>query len=297
MSSLLQTVSRLLKDPPPAYAFEISETGIAGAHIPSLPKIGFMPLPADTISVSPLRDNILSPDAFAAAVRAMTPPNGKRRETAVILPDNCARVSVLDFDGFPSDPKEQLPLVKFRLKKSVPFDVESAAISYWPQTARGKKIEVAAAVAPIEIVARYEAPFRAAGLEPGYVTTSSLAMLRLISGRQLTVVAKLSLNVLSILVIEDGVLKLVRSLELSDRPWLDEISADLFPTFVYVEDQKGKPAERLLLCGFGSLAADAQRHFHQELEIPVELIQSRFGAPTETNAGLLGYLQGITEAS
>ena len=74
---------------------------------------------------------------------------------------------MLDFDEFPSDRKEQLSLVRFRVRKSIPFDVESAAVSYWPQPAGGKKQDVVVVIAPLEIVSRYEAPFRAAGLAPG----------------------------------------------------------------------------------------------------------------------------------
>src|SRR5438477_892188 len=186
-------LASLFKDPPPAYAFELSEAGIATADIPSA-QIGFHPLTAGTISVSPLRDNILMPDELAAAVRRLAPGNGnrKRRDTALILPDYCSRVAVLDFDSFPADQKEQSSLVRFRMKKSVPFDVDSAAVGYWAQPAAGGKHDVVAAVAPVEIIARYEAPFRAAGMNPGFVTTSSLAMLPLVEGREVTVVAKLT---------------------------------------------------------------------------------------------------------
>ena len=33
--------------------------------------------------------------------------------------------AVLAFDQFPTDPREQASLVRFRMKKSVPFDVET----------------------------------------------------------------------------------------------------------------------------------------------------------------------------
>src|SRR5438874_10551509 len=160
-------LASLFKDPPPAYAFELSEAGIATADVPRA-QTGFHPLTAGTISVSPLRDNILMPDELAAAVRRLAPANGnrKRRETALILPDYCTRVAVLDFDSFPADPKEQLSLVRFRMKKSVPFDVESAAVGYWAQTGAGVKVDVVACLAPFEIIARYEAPFRAVGMNP-----------------------------------------------------------------------------------------------------------------------------------
>src|SRR3981189_322479 len=97
-------LASLFKDPPPAYAFEVSEAGIASAELAKAPLTGFHALTAGTISVSPLRDNILMPDELAAAVRSLAPVNGNRknRDMALILPDYCARVSVLDFDSFPA---------------------------------------------------------------------------------------------------------------------------------------------------------------------------------------------------
>lgn len=279
-------LASIFKDPPPAYAFELSEAGISSAELAKSPQTGFHPLTPGTISVSPLRDNILMPDELAAAVRGVAPVNGnrKKRDTALILPDYCARVAVLDFDSFPTDPKEQLSLVRFRMKKSVPFDVESAAVGYWSQGTDSGKQDIVAAVAPVEIVARYEAPFRAAGMNPGFVTTSSLAMLQLIDAREVNVVAKLTGAVLTLMVLKHGILKLIRCLELGD------VAADLYPTFAYVEDQLGVKADRLLLCGFGSMTEEYQRQFQKDLGIPVEPLRSPLGTPGETNAGLLGYL-------
>ena len=281
------TLASLFKDRPPAYAFELSEEGIAIADVAKAPLTEFRPLTPGTISVSPLRDNILMPDELAAAVRALSPANGKRRDMALILPDYCARVAVLDFDKFPGDSKEQLSLVRFRLKKSVPFDVEAAAVGYWAQPPENGKLDVIVAVTPIEIIARYEAPFRAAGMNPGFVTTSALAMLSLVEGRELTVIAKLSGKILTLMVVNGGVLKLIRCIEFSD------LTGDVYSTFAYVEDQLGAKAQLLLLCGFGAETEDRQRQFQKELGIPVETLQSPVGIPGETNAGLMGYLQGM----
>jgi type IV pilus assembly protein PilM len=226
------------------------------------------------------------PDELANTVRAAAPVNGKRRNMALILPDYCARIAVLDFDSFPTDHKEQISLVRFRLKKSVPFDVESAAVGYYAQPSAGGKVDVVTAVAPVEIITRYEAPFRAAGMNPGFVTTSSLAMLELVESRQVTVVAKLSGRTLTLMVLKGGLLKLIRCLEVGD------VAADLYPTFAYAEDQLGAKAELLLLCGFGAETGLRQSQFQAELGIPAEALQSRLGNPGEANAGLIGYMQG-----
>jgi type IV pilus assembly protein PilM len=289
----LSSLFGMLSDPPPMMAFELSDAGIAAARFRPEVSLDFHPLKPDVISASPMRDNILDPDALAAAVKAIAPANGnrKRRDVALILPDYCARISVLDFDGFPSDKKEQLSLIRFRVRKSVPFDVESAAIGYWPQALGNKKFDVVVALAPWEITSRYEAPFRKAGWNPGLVTLSSLAALNLVRGNQITVVAKLNGCIFTILVLEKGVLKLVRCLDLPAAT-LEDVGVDLFPTFVYVEDQLGAKAEKLLLCGFGEMMEDAERQYQAELGIEVEAVRSSFGLAGSANAGLMGYVQG-----
>jgi len=286
----------LLNDPPPAMAFEISEAGIASARIGARVELEFYPLKPGTLAVSPLKENVLDPDDFTMAVRAVgnTQSSRKRRDVALILPDYCTRMAVLDFDSFPSDPKEQTSLVKFRMKRSVPFDVDSAALSYVAQPAAGKKMDVVVTVAPLEIVSRYEAPFRAAGMNPGLVTTSALAALELSPEGGLSVLAKLTGKVLSVMVRQGHSLKLARCLEMPSAS-LDDIAAVLLPTFVYIEDNLGGRAERLTLCGFGAQTDEAQRRFHEELGVEAPPMRSPLGTPGENNAGLLGYLRSIAK--
>ena len=280
----------LLTDPLPEYAFELSEAGIAWAR-PASPQPAFQPIEPGTISVSPLADNVHRADALADKVRAITGGTSmKRRGAVIILPDYCARVAVLEFDNFPTDPREQLSLVRFRMKKSVPFDVESAAISYHPQTAAKsgpRGVDVVVVVAALEIVARYEALFRAAGLHPGLVTTSLITMADLNPHPDISVLARLNGKALTVAVMNGASLKLVRCVELPEET-ADEILAVLLPTMAYVEDEMGSQPARLLACGLDGIA-DWQR----DLGVPVAQLQSRFGAPAQYNAGLFGYLQSV----
>ncbi|MGA7239102.1 MAG: hypothetical protein WBY44_25700 [Bryobacteraceae bacterium] len=288
---MLDRLKSVLQDPPPAMAFEISEAGISSARIGSRAELDFAPLPAGALAVSPLKENVIDEDAFAQTVRSLI-SSQKRKEVALILPDFCTRIAVLDFDSFPSEPKEQASLIRFRLKRSLPFDAESAALSYFAQPTLRKHIDVVAVLTPQEIVARYEAPFRAAGLNPGLVTTSSMAALELAAESGLSVIAKITGRVITVLVREKSTLKLVRCLEIPSIH-LDDISAVLAPTLVYVEDNLGGRAERLLLCGFGPQSEEAQRRFEPEFGRAVEIMRSPLGVPGEGNAGLLGYLRSI----
>ncbi|MGA3189546.1 MAG: hypothetical protein ABSF22_20765 [Bryobacteraceae bacterium] len=279
--SIIHTLSRLVKDPPPEHAFEISESGISYAHGSHT---GFEAFEPGTIEVSPSTDNILRPEIVASMIGHIAPANGvkKRRPAALILPDYAARVTVLDFDSFPTLPADQLPLVKFRIKKTIPFDIESAAVSYFVQPAAGKKVEVLAVTMAFDIVARYEALFRAAGFHPGEVTTSSLAALNLYHGEGVSVVAKLSGRVLTVTVLSGGTIKLFRCV-LLEGSGDEEILAVLHPTFAYIEDELAAPVKKMFLCGFRDAPAD--------LRCETETLRSVRGTPGENNAGLLGYLE------
>jgi type IV pilus assembly protein PilM len=282
--ALWKQIARLVKDPPPDQVFELSEAGIAYSRAG---ETGFQSFERGVLSVSPVADNLLRPDVVSSTLARIAPPNGaKRRPAAVILPDYAARVSLLDFDSFPSSPEEQLPLVRFRVKKTIPFDIDSAAVSYWAQAASAKagakKIEVIAVTVAHEILARYEAVFRAANFHPGEVTTSGLAALNLYGAGDTAVIAKLTGNVLTVMAVDDGRLKLFRCLAIEDGS-NEEIVAVLNPTFAYIEDELGRKPEKLLLCGFPRLP--------EGLKIEMEPLRSRTGAPTAYNAGLLGYLE------
>lgn len=287
-------LSRLTSDPPPRFVFELSEAGIAVARGGSPPQVAFQPLPPHTISVSPVHDNVLGMEEFSRAVSALAPNGEKKRQNAVlILPDFSVRVSVLDFDSFPPDAEHQRPLVRFRIKKSLPFDVESATLAYYAQP-NGKQWDVVVAVAPVEILARYEAPFRAAGFHPGIVTTSALAALEMVKGTGISVLAKLSGRTLTLAVVQENALKLHRTLELASfEP--EEVISHLFPTFAYAEDQLQARPQRVLLCGFGERTNEMRTEIERELQVTVEPLRSKYGNPDQHNAGLMGYLESAEE--
>jgi type IV pilus assembly protein PilM len=204
----------------------------------------------------------------------------------VILPDYAARVSVLDFDSFPSVPEEQISLVRFRFKKTIPFDIDSAAVSYFVQpSASKKKIDVVAVIVALEVIARYEALFRGAGFHPGSVTTSTLAALNLYKGEGIAVLAKLCGRVLTVTVISDETIKLFRCVTLEEGSEYEILSV-LHPTFAYVEDELNAPVKKLILCGLPLETAHG-------LKCEAQPLRSRFGAPGPFDAGLLGYLESV----
>lgn len=287
--SLLNRISKLVQDPPPSIVLEFSEAGIAysvGGET------GFAVLEPGALVPSPTQDNIHRADVLSGLLSRVIPASEakKTQPAVVILPDYAVRISVLDFDSFPSAPDEQLSLIRFRLKKTLPFDVEAAVVSYFVQgppkkdAKAGGKVEVVAATVALEVLARYEALCRAAHLHPGEITTSALAVLSLCDAAGAVVIAKLAGRTLTVMVVVDHKLKLFRCIEMEGTTELDVLSV-LQPTLAYVEDELSSPGCRLILCGFANGALPG-------LERSREALRSGAGQLHAFNAGLLGYLEG-----
>lgn len=183
---------RLWNSPWPSIGCEISQTGVSAArwswNTGSLEAASGKPLPEGAIEASALRENIRNLDpvreALGAALESIgvaRGPDSSARPTDAILviPDQAARLFLFTLDTFPQRPAEALSLVQWRLKKSVPFDIESAAISYSAQR-RADQWEVMAVAAPQAVVRQYEALVEEFGLRPRSVVLSTLATLGLL---------------------------------------------------------------------------------------------------------------------
>jgi type IV pilus assembly protein PilM len=99
----------------------------------------------------------------------------RSREATLIVPDSAVRVLLLDFEALPTKPAEALPIVRFRLKKLLPFDADDAAVSFQVMATSKGSVSVVAVAMPREVLADYEAMVREAGFEPGAVLPSTLA--------------------------------------------------------------------------------------------------------------------------
>ena len=288
---MLQRLIRMIEDPAPSHVFEFSASGIAWASGETL---GFQALPPGTLTVSPVEDNIRDEESVASELRKVAGAAGgkKRRPCALILPDYCGRVTVLDFDSFPSSAEEQASLVRFRMKKSLPFDSDSAAVSFQAQAATNGRQEVVVGAISLEILSRYENVLRRAGFHPGFVTISSLAALELLENAGgVVLAARLSGRVLTVSLLREGVLRLARCVELNG-PDFEEAAAVIFPTMAFAEDELGEPISTVWHCGFDEFG----RGWQEAFTVPLQPFQSAWKAPAGQDAGMLGYLKATASA-
>jgi len=298
---MLERFKHLIDDPLPLLLFEISEQAVAAVRrnhrTLQAEARAFQPLPPGVVEASPGKQNVHNPEALALAVESLLEELGpaRRADAALIVPDGCSRMTLLEFDKLPLDPKERLALIRFRVKKTVPFDVEFAQIAYQPQkTVAGLTLLVA--VTPTEVVKQYEAPLRAAGLQPGFVSPSAAMALNLMPDGEMTLFVKTAKRTLTMAVLEGPTVRLLRSVDmapredLSSREMLADMVADLYPTFVFIEDNLGASVSKMVICGFDELLEPALEFLPAELGCTVEPLRSPAGIVTGREAGILGYM-------
>jgi type IV pilus assembly protein PilM len=161
----------------------------------------------------------------------------------------------LPFDNLPRSAADALPLLRWRLKKSVPFDVEETAVSWMRQEGRQGSLEVVASVARQSIIREYEQLVESLGAHPTVVLSSTLATLPLLEDEGATLLVRLCGKMLTTVIVRGGNLCVYRSSEmraeaasLEPQAVLDEV----FPAIAYYQDSWNASVDRARLAGFGA---------------------------------------------
>jgi type IV pilus assembly protein PilM len=292
---------------PPA-AVELSPEGVLAAALPApgQPAVyAFEPLPAGMLVPNIGEPNLRAPEVVTAAIRsALGRVSPRTRSITAILPDTLVRVFVLDFDTLPSKAAEAVPVLRFRLRKMVPFDVEHAGLSYQILSQTKSECKVLAAVIPGPILAEYEAAVRAAGYEPGSVLSSSLAALESIDSMESVLDINLSALALTTSIINGQNLLLYRTLDLPEDPGLrlEEIKRGVAVACAYFEDKLGARPGKLHLSTMREACPGGTREFASWIDDPeltvVDLVPlPETGAASAIGstsiAGVAGALAGV----
>jgi type IV pilus assembly protein PilM len=294
-----QYVQRWITEPPPDQLFEISEDSLAAAAPRDPSRTRVEALNERALNPSPNSVNLLRPQTFRDALTRVAPRPGKRNAAALVIPDYAVRMAILDFEEFPPGEEERIALIRFRLRKSVPFHIDDAQVSYAIQLQQPKQVEVFAVTIARPILQEYETLFTESGYRVGLVTPSSVASLPLYGAvaNGLTLVAKIAGTAFSMLLLEHHRVRLIRCLDLAFGEADPANYADdhllmlLEQTVAFAEDQLGQKVGQLALCGFGPNTDAIGQAAERELQIPYENVRSRFGPAAQGNAGLLGLME------
>lgn len=238
---------------PPA-AVELSPEGVLAAALSSgdTAAYAFVALRPGALVPGIAEPNIRDTESVAAAIRsALSQVSPRTRSISLILPDTAVRIFILDFDSLPTRPAEAIPVLRFRLRKMVPFEVEHAGVSYQVLSQTKTEWRVLTAVLPAPILAEYEAIVRAAGYEPGAVLPSSLAALDAIDSMEAVLTANLTPFALTTSIATGSDLLLHRTLDLPEDPAerIAEIQRGIAVASAYFEDKLQARARTLHYAG------------------------------------------------
>src|SRR5580765_3560961 len=126
----------------PRLACEIAADRVLAGRISSnthmLEVCASQELAAGSVVPDLMEANLRQRDAVCRRIReTLGDVSGRSREVIAVLPDAAVRVVLLDFETLPAKRDEAEAVVRFRLKKSLPFDVDKAKVSYHVQPSNG----------------------------------------------------------------------------------------------------------------------------------------------------------------
>ncbi|MGA7292226.1 MAG: hypothetical protein WBW85_06795, partial [Terriglobales bacterium] len=196
---------------------------------------------------SNLRDGAAIRQAIESALGGV---GGRSRDVIAILPDTAVRVVLLDFEALPPKREEAEAVVRFRLKKSLPFNPDDARISYHAQSTN-KGVRAVAAVVLNRVLDEYESAFRDAGYNPGMVMPSMLAALGAADAERPTLVVKVDARTISIAILDQEQLLLFRTLENLRGVTItgDQLAEEVYPSVVFFQDTYKLNIERVYVAG------------------------------------------------
>ena len=206
-----------------------------------------------------VESNLRQRSAVSEAVQsALSSVAGRSHDVIAVVPDAAVRVVLLEFDTLPSDEEEASGVVRFRMKKSLPFDVDKARVSYHAQkTAAG--IRVVAAVSLTTVIEDYEAAFRDAGFSPGVILPSMLAALGAAEAQRPTLVVKVDARTTSIAILDAGQLQLFRTLENTRGVTItgEQLAEEVYPSVVFFQDTYHLNIEKIFVSGLSDTSGAA----------------------------------------
>jgi type IV pilus assembly protein PilM len=244
--------------PPPSVAVEIGAgrvTAVVLGTVDGAPAVTAQAterLPDGLVAPSLTTPNLTEKAAVTAAVQRVLQAVGvSRGRVAVVVPDGAAKVSVVHFEKVPGKAEDLAQLVRWQVRKSVPFPSEQSQVSWTPGVADPSGVDYVVTVARQDIVADYEEAVAAAGVQVGLVDLASFNLINLLlagdaaAARGDWLLVHVTPDASTMAIVRDGALLLFRHRSIDG----DGSLADLgHQTSMYYEDRlKGQGLSRAVI--------------------------------------------------
>ncbi len=191
------------------------------SHAPRLESYYVAAFPPETLKLSLREENVINPASFVSKIREsylkfLVGTN----KISVSLPDAIGRVVLLDLETRFKTRDEGVDMVRWKLKKHFPIDINEMHLDYQVLQERDSgEISTLVSLVSRQVLNQYEDLLLEAGLRPNRIDLTTFNMYRLFSSR-LEMVENAALLVwhegaISIMIFHNGILDFYRSKELS----------------------------------------------------------------------------------
>ena len=171
----MSLLSSLLAVPGPSVAVELSATQVSGARVErrrgqaTLTAHAVEALPPGALVASLTAANVVDRVAVTAAFGRVMEQLGRPSRVALVVPDLVAKVSVIKFEQVPARAHDLEQLVRWQVRKTAPFPIEDAQVSYVAGHRAADGQDFLVSLARRDVVAEYEQLAATAGAHAGVV--------------------------------------------------------------------------------------------------------------------------------
>jgi len=235
--------------PPPSAAVEIGAgrvTAVVLSTVDGAPTVTAQAterLPDGLVAPSLTTPNLTEKAAVAAAVQRVLRAVGvSRGRVAVVIPDGAAKVSVVRFEKVPPKAEDLGQLVRWQVRKSVPFPIEQSQVSWTPGVTDATGTDYVVTVARQDIVQDYEQAVAAAGVQVGIVDLATYNLVNLLLAGDAAATAgdwllvHVTPDASTMAIVRDGALLLFRHRPVEGEGSLSDLGHQ---TAMYYEDRLG----------------------------------------------------------
>ena len=277
----MSILSSVRESPAPAVAVEIAANRVSAASLdwrggaPVIAAHAVEPLPVGALVPALTAVNTHDRAAVVAALGRVIERIGRPRRVGLILPDTVAKVSLVRFERVPPRTQDLDQLVRWQVRKTAPFPIEDAQVSYVPGRRAADGQEFIVSLARRSVVEEYEGLCGDVGAHAGLVDLSTFNMINAVLAAAAPTADWLLVNIAadytSIALLRGPDLIFFRNRATDGEGTLADL---VHSTTMYYEDRlQGAGFTRVILAGAGSADADhLRRSVEERVKSPVDLI-------------------------
>jgi len=281
--SVLDPVKQLFRAPRPTWSCEFTAHHVIVAGVDGSRKrvagSAAASLPPGALVGSLSDKNLTDSTAVLEITRSALKEAGARGfELSVVIPDDSSRVAFLTAESLVGKAGDRDAFIRWKLKKSVPFDVDSAQLAYQvlgPSQGDAKGVDLVVALSPRSIVQEYEELVEKLGYHAGYIVPSTIAAMNLLPARhgvasEDELFVKITPESITTTVFQHSRPRFYR------RVGRMAVYDAVYPTVMYYQDKLGGVRfSNAIVCGYNQDPHEEIEELQEKMGVPVKRMEPR----------------------